>query len=328
MTNRFFVLLLFLVLPWFAPSASAQDEHDHDDHAEQTTHEEHESQDEHEDHDDHESGFVRLTDAQMAEFGIAMDTASPGTISNAIVVPGEVAVNGDRIAHIVPRFTGVVNKVLKRVGDRVKEGDVLAVVESNEGLTPYDVTALMDGTVIDKQIAVGEVHQGDTPAFTIADLNEVWVNLNIYQMHFSEIVVGLPAAITSDHGANYVDGELSYVSPVVDEHTRTATARVVLNNRSGKWRPGMLVEGRIATNLYSADVVVPKSAIFQIDEVDVVFVLTPEGFRPQPVQVGKVNHTNAAITEGLTLGQAYAASGGFTIKAELQKGSFGDGHGH
>ncbi len=329
--NRFLIFLTLMLLPWFALNAGAQDEHDHDEHAEQSIHDDHEDQggqDDHEGHDDSEPGFVRLTDAEMAEFGIALDTAGPGMIRNEIVVPGEVVTNGDRIAHIVPRFTGVVKQVLKTIGDRVREGDVLAVVESNEGLTPYNVTALMDGTVIDKEIAVGEVHQGDFPAFTIADLDKVWVNLNIYQMHFSEIVVGQQAAITSDHGISYVDGEISYVSPVVDEHTRTATARVVLDNRAGKWRPGMLVEGRITTDSQSAGIVVPKTAIFQMDEVDVVFILTDEGFRAQPVRVGRVNHSNAAIADGLAPGQVYAANGAFTIKAEIQKGSFGDDHGH
>jgi len=65
-----------------------------------------------------------------------------------------------------------------------------------------------------------------------------------------------------------------------------------------------------------------------MDDVDVVFVLTDEGFRAQPVRVGSVNHSDAAIAEGLAEGQVYAANGAFTIKAELQKGSFGDGHGH
>lgn len=324
MKNRFLILLVMLLLPWAAFDVSAQDEHDHDSHAEHDDHE----MGEMESHDDHESEFAKLTEEEMAEFGIVIGSVESGMIRNETVVPGEVTVNGDQIAHIVPRFTGVVTKVLKRIGDRVQTGDVLAVVESNEGLTPYNVTALMNGTVIDKQINVGEVHQSENPAFIIADLSTVWINLNIYQMHFSDILVGQKAAITSDHGIHYVNGEISYVSPVVDEHTRTATARVVLDNRSGKWRPGMLVEGRITTDSYSASIVIPKTAIFQMEEVDVVFILTDEGFTAQPVRIGQVNHVNAEITHGLNPGQYYAASGGFTIKAELQKGSFGDDHGH
>lgn len=344
MKNRFLLLIGLLILPSIALNIHAQDDHDHDkpaaatspaqpadqhdDHEDHEEHGEDEAHDDHAGHDESESEFVKLTAAEMVEFGVVVDTAGPGRIRNEIVVPGEVAVNGDRIAHIVPRFTGVVKEVRKRIGDRVRTGDVLAVVESNEGLTPYNVTALMDGTVINKEINVGEVHQGDRPAFIIADLDSVWVSLSIYQMHLAEVQTGQTAAITADHGINYENGVISYVSPVVDEHTRTSTARVVLANPTGKWRPGLLIEGRIATDFYSAAVVVPKSAIFQMDDADVVFVQTPEGFRAQPVSIGRTNHANAEIVSGLEAGQTYAASGGFTIKAEMQKGSFGDGHAH
>ncbi len=279
-------------------------------------------------HDEHASEFVQLSPVDMQDFGVVMDTAGPGVIRNEIVVPGEVAVNGDRIAHIVPRFIGVVKEVHKRIGDRVHTGDVLAVVESNEGLTPYNVTALMDGTVIDKKINVGEVHQGDIPAYIIADLDTVWINLRLYQMHLADVSVGQEAAITADHGVGYEHGTVSYVAPVVDEHTRTATARVVLANPSGHWRPGLLVEGRIATGAYAADVVVPKTAIFHMEDSEVVFVWSPEGFHAQSVKLGRSNHSNVEIINGLQPGQVYAARGGFTIKAEMQKGSFGSGHAH
>jgi len=334
---------MVMALGLFASTAWSQDSHEHkekgataqtsqeehaDEHDDHDDHANHEEGDEHGDHDEHDSEFVKLTPAELAEFGIVLDTAGPGKIRHEIVVPGEVAVNGDRIAHIFPRFTGVVKEVRKRIGDRVRTGDVLAVVESNEGLTPYNVTALMDGTVIDKEINVGEVHQGDNPAFIIADLDTVWVNLSIYQMHLADVRTGQMAAITADHGINYEKGAVSYVSPVVDEHTRTSIARVVLANPTGKWRPGLLIEGRIATDAYSATVVVPKSAIFHMEDTEVVFVQTPEGFKAQPVILGRTNHANAEIVNGLETGQKYAASGGFTIKAEMQKGSFGDGHAH
>lgn len=331
MKYRELAAAILLILAVFATGVAAQDDHDpnHDDHgSEAGKSESTKPVDEHEGHDEGESEFVVLSDDEISEFGITLQTAGPGMIRHEIVVPGEVAVNGDRVAHIVPRFTGVVKQVLKRVGDQVREGDVLAIVESNEGLTPYKVISLMDGTVIEKQINVGEVHSGESPAFVVADLDTVWVNLSIYQMHLAEVRLGQTAAITADHGGSFATGEVSYVSPVVDEHTRTSTARVVLPNADGRWRPGLLIEGRIATASNSADVVVPKTAIFHMDDSEVVFVQTPEGFRARPVQLGRTNHSNAEVVSGLSAGEVYAASGGFTIKAEIQKGSFGDGHGH
>ena len=73
---------------------------------------------------------------------------------------------------------------------------------------------------------------------------------------------------------------------------------------------------------------IPKTALQSIDETDVVFVGTEEGFVPQPVVLGQSNHTTVEVVRGLKQGQQYVSKGGFTLKSELQKGSFGEGHEH
>ncbi len=328
--NRILTVLTILLLGSSVTGVLAQEEHD-DDHkqmTEQDTHG-HAEADEHDEHgEEHEIDVVNLTDAEMAEFDIVLDTAGPGVIRNEIVVPGEIAVNGNRIAHIVPRFVGVVKKVLKSIGDQVRTGDVLAVVESNEGLTPYNVTALMDGTVIDRQVNVGEVPQGDVPAFIIADLDTVWVNLSIYQMHLSSVRVGQLVTISSGREFADATGRISYLSPIVDEHTRTATARIILPNFKQNWRPGLFVEGRIVTNREKVPLLVPKSALQRVEGNDVIFVKTADGFIPSPVQVGSVDYSSVEIISGLTEGQIYVRKGGFTLKAELETSSLSAGHSH
>ena len=75
-------------------------------------------------------------------------------------------------------------------------------------------------------------------------------------------------------------------------------------------------------------VVIPKTALQTLDERPTVFVETAEGFTPQPVTLGRSNDTVVELTAGLTPGQRYVTSGAFTLKAQLSKGAFGDGHGH
>ena len=48
------------------------------------------------------------------------------------MLPAEIALNGDRIAHVVPRIPGVVRSVIKTLGDKVRAGEVLAVIHSRE----------------------------------------------------------------------------------------------------------------------------------------------------------------------------------------------------
>jgi len=87
----------------------------------------------HGEHDEHgEKGVVRLGDAELKEFGIEIGTAGPGNLKVHVSLPGEVVVNADRLAHIVPRVSGVVREVRKGLGDRVRKGDVMAVLESRD----------------------------------------------------------------------------------------------------------------------------------------------------------------------------------------------------
>jgi cobalt-zinc-cadmium efflux system membrane fusion protein len=77
-------------------------------------------------------GIVQLSAAQLKEFAVETATAGPGRLRIEIVLPGEVTLNADRIAHVVPRVTGVVCEVRKNLGDPVRRGEVMAVLESRE----------------------------------------------------------------------------------------------------------------------------------------------------------------------------------------------------
>ena len=79
-----------------------------------------------------EEQLVRLTDVELEEFQIDIETAASGTLSVNVSFPGEIKINEDRFAHIVPRITGFVHSVRKSVGDDVFAGEVLAVLDSRD----------------------------------------------------------------------------------------------------------------------------------------------------------------------------------------------------
>ncbi|MFQ5652881.1 MAG: efflux RND transporter periplasmic adaptor subunit, partial [bacterium] len=240
----------------------------------------------------------------------------------------EIVIEPDRLAHIVPRFPGIVKEVRKHIGDRVKKGQVLAIIESNESLAPYEVKSLIAGTVTDKHLSLGEVITDDSHAFTITDLSSVWANLSVYQKDLPYVKIGQKVVISAGPDMPETNGTISYISPLLDEATRTAIARVVLSNPDGHWRPGLFVAGHVETGAVQADVVVPKTALETIDEQTVVFVKTQEGYEPHPVSLGRSSNTHVEILSGLSAGQRYVTKGGFTLKAELAKSSFESGHAH
>lgn len=407
---------------WVISSAAAEVADDHDDHGdhdkEGAGHEEHEEGEEHEEdghddhedeggHDDHEDeDVVRLDSKTMSDFGIEVREASGGQLAVYTRLSGEVIIDPDRLVHVVPRVPGVAQKVHKSLGDHVKAGDVLAVLESrelaelksaylvsreranlaqktfareeklwketisserdylaaeqslaeyriemraaeqklhalgfsnaylkslnfdeDEYFTRYEIHAPLNGTVIEKHLSLGEVLKDDAEAFILADLSSVWVQLTVYQKDLSFVRMGQTVQITREDNAA-VAGVISYVSPVVDEETRTTVARVVLDNGNGQWRPGSFVSGLVAVEADAVSLLIPKSALQTVEEKTVVFVETEEGFEPQEVRMGRSNEVYAEIVAGLSPGQRYVARGAFTLKAQLAKGSFGGGHSH
>ncbi|MCL5885293.1 MAG: efflux RND transporter periplasmic adaptor subunit [Deltaproteobacteria bacterium] len=198
----------------------------------------------------------------------------------------------------------------------------------DESYTRYEIVAPFEGTIIEKHVALGEAHKEDADLFRIADLNSVWVNLSVYQKDIPSIRVGQPAVVSAGHGIPDLTGEISYIGPLVGEQTRTATARVVLPNRGGQLRPGLFVTAKVSLGAVPVPILVPKTALQTLDELTVVFVEDEDGFEPRPVTVGRTNGTHVEVTSGLKPGQKFVSAGAFTLKAQLAKGSFGDGDGH
>lgn len=272
---------------------------------------------------------VNLSEETMKELGIEVKEAGSGVIKNHIDLTGEIIAEPSRISHVIPRFEGIVKEVYKTVGDKVKKGEVLALIESNESLTTYEVQSLINGTIIEMHMTQGELIGNELHAFTIADLNKVWANFNIYQKDLGKIRVGQKALVSIGSKDNQEAGTISYVSPVINEKTRTATGRVILNNQSGKWMPGMFITAKVYVSEKKYPLVIEKTALQSLDDKLVVFVKDEDGgFKPQAVKTGNENDDTIEIISGLKAGDQYVSKNSFILKSEILKESFGGGHEH
>lgn len=266
---------------------------------------------------------IKLTDKELNEFGIEIKEAGAGVITNHVDLTGEIKAEPSRLSHIIPRYPGIVKEVYKTVGEKVKQGEVLALIESNESLTSYQVKSLIDGTIIELHMAKGDLVGGEELNLTVANLDKVWAILTIYQRDINKIRIGQRALVSLSAEEKGETGTISYVSPVVDEKTRTASARVILNNTSGKWRPGMFVSAKVFVSEKKLPLVIEKSALQTLEDKTVVFVKNGNEFTPQQVNTGIINDVSVEITSGLQPGQQYVSKGSFTLKAEMLKESFG-----
>jgi cobalt-zinc-cadmium efflux system membrane fusion protein len=77
-------------------------------------------------------GKVQLGADQIKSAGMTIETVGPREMVTTLELPGEVRADETRVAHVVPRLQGVVDQVLKKEGDRVRRGEVIAVISSRE----------------------------------------------------------------------------------------------------------------------------------------------------------------------------------------------------
>ncbi len=277
------------------------------------------------DHGPHTEGEARAFSVEeLEDAGVRLATAGPGEVDVTVELAAEVRPNGDRTAHVAPRFPGIVREVRKGLGDRVRAGEVLAVVEG-ESLSSFTIQAAFDGTVIDRHVVPGEAVSRERAAFIVADLTTVWVDIGVHQKALSQVRVGDRVRIEAGWGSAAAEGAVSYLTPVVDQATRTATARVVLANPEGAWRPGLFATATVFDPMPVA-VAVSRRALHSWEGRTVVFVAQGERFEPRPVTVGRVGRTRAEISAGLVAGERYADERSFLVKAELGKGEAGHEH--
>ena len=103
-----------------------------------------------------EEARTKLSEDVVRASGLEIEVAGPRTIPVSLTLNGRIVPNADTLAHITPRFPGIVTKIFKTEGDTVNVGEVLAEVESNESLRTYPVTSLVKGSVVDKHTFRGE----------------------------------------------------------------------------------------------------------------------------------------------------------------------------
>lgn len=193
-------------------------------------------------------------------------------------------------------------------------------------LTRYEIRSPIDGVVVEKHLAVGEVVKDDTGIFVVADLSTVWAEMTIYPKDLNTLKVGQKATVKATAFDSQSSGTVTYVGAFVGEQTRTAKARVVLPNPDGVWRPGLPVNVELVADEVEVPVAVSTEAIQTVRDWTVVFGRYGESFEARPVELGRSNGKFIEVVKGLNAGERYAAKNSFLIKADL--GKSGASHDH
>lgn len=350
-------------------------------------------------------GKVQLGVDQVKSAGIVVSIVGPRTMQTVIELPGEVKADETRVAQVVPRLQGVVTEVLKKAGDRVIRGELMAVLSSREladakseylaasnrvefarvtrereealwkkkisaerdyleakrafdeaelnqqltgqklrvlgvataalpslakapaeSLARYEIRSPLDGTVVERDVTIGEAVAADALIFTVADLSSVWVEVSVYAKDLAAVRQGQQAAVISTDLGTEATGRINFVGRLVGEESRAATARLTLANVNGQWRPGLFVTVRLVREETTVPLAVSVDAIQTFRDWQVVFIKYGDWFEARPLELGRTDGQWVEVLSGLKAGDQYAAANSFAVKAEI--GKLGATHDH
>ncbi|EPG75140.1 efflux transporter, RND family, MFP subunit [Leptospira fainei serovar Hurstbridge str. BUT 6] len=211
----------------------------------------------------------------------------------------------------------------------------------NYGLTPSEIEGIergvyvssnlvlrspINGEVTERKAIIGQQTSRNEELFTVANLNNLWVLLDVYEKDLEGVREGAQATIYpfGNEESTKIQGRVAYVGAILDSVKRTAKIRIMVSNRGGKLKPGQTVTAKVAGLVVSKGEgkrkMLPLEAVHEIEGRSVVFVHHDDGtFEALDVVTGDTIGEDVIILSGLQDGIQVVSKGSFVLKSEYLK---------
>ncbi|MES2221836.1 MAG: efflux RND transporter periplasmic adaptor subunit, partial [Acidobacteriota bacterium] len=146
-----------------------------------------------------------------------------------------------REAELLQASTEAASYRTQLLGLGMTEAQIRNLESTRKLSADYPIAAPKSGTVLTREITIGQVVQPSDPAFTIADLSSVWVVANVPEEDAGQLQKGMQVEVHIPALPQHrIAGQLSFVSPIVDPSTRTVEVRMDVSNPAGLLKPDEL----------------------------------------------------------------------------------------
>lgn len=191
--------------------------------------------------------------------------------------------------------------------------------------------APFDGVITDGDVVLGEVVDSQRTLFTLADANPLWLWLDVRQEDVRYVQLGMEIEFQTDDGSEMIHGTVSWISPSVNEATRSVPVRVIVPNPDRKILAGSFGRGRIIVRSEPHAVVVPVEAVQSTSDAHFVFVRDKNFFDPQSpkffyvrqVRLGARDDQYVELLAGAVPGEVVATRGSEILLAQLLRANLG-----
>jgi cobalt-zinc-cadmium efflux system membrane fusion protein len=272
----------------------------------------------HEDHAEAETQ-VLISAAIASASGVTTAVAGAGVINERLKLYGNIVADPVRVSHIQARYPGLVRGVKVTIGSRVRAGDTLAMVESNDSLREYPLLAPIDGIVIERHANPGEF-TGEQVLFTLMDDRVLELHLPLFPADAHRVKTGQRISLEVP-GAKPVTTKIEYITPRIGV-SPSLEIHASLDNSQGLWVPNQLVEAWVDIAQTPVKLMVDNRGLQQVDGHTGVFVqdrAQPQRYRFHPLRLGLGDGQFTQVVEGLRPGDSYVLGSAYLLKAELEK---------
>lgn len=209
---------------------------------------------------------------------------------------------------------------------KIGENQIQQILSQGRAIERFPITADVNGIVTEKMVDLGDYVERGMPIYEISDLSKVWVMFDLYESTMGWINEGSEVKYTiRSLPSETFTGKISFVDPLLNSQTRVATARVEVDNKDGRLKPGMFASGVVKNNIGEAgsnEIVIPKSAVLWTGERSLVYLKEDAsdgaGFRIRQITLGPSLGDAYVVEEGLQEGDEIVVNGTFTVDAAVQ----------
>jgi multidrug efflux pump subunit AcrA (membrane-fusion protein) len=251
-------------------------------------------------------GPVQLTAAQQSAIGLDTAVAGPHPLATLLSLNGEVQLLPDRQADVSLRISGQVKELLAKLGDSVRAGQRLALVESRLlGDPPPSVaiTAPMAGVIDARNVVLGQAVEPNTQLFHISDRSQMIVAAKVYEEDLDQVHVGQAAHVRLlSYQQQMFSGQVSLIEPNLDPSSRTVKVWIQLENLKGLLKPNMFAIASLILSSNDSALAIPNNAILEANGEKFVFVKQGDSFDRVDITIGASDDEYSEVTDGLVPG--------------------------
>jgi len=191
-------------------------------------------------------------------------------------------------------------------------------VASEDGTQKAKMTlrAQADGTIIARDVVVGNIYDEKDTLLTITALNTLWVWGQVYERDLSTITVGLPWEVQFPFTKEVVDGQVEYVANQVDPETHAVRIRGSIPNEHGRFKSDQLVRVVVKKPPTAGNTTVPRIAVFTADGESYAFVAStpdPDAFERRKLKLVHEFRDHVIVAEGLAAGENVVTNGSILL---------------